>query len=134
MRSDISDGFGMPGLVKAGYVDSWLPDHVKKWPQQYFDPKGFWTSTNFFVLAPGYNTETIKRGTEPRSYEALLDPRLKGKMAWSSRASASSAVGFVGHALTLMVVARIHWQALKLAFKRVPFFSNPQPPERFVTR
>ena len=54
MRSDISDGFGMPGLVKAGYVDSWLPDHVKKWPQQYFDPKGYWTATNFFVLEPGF--------------------------------------------------------------------------------
>ena len=37
-------------------------------------------------------------------------------------------------ALTLMVVARIHWQALRLALKRVPFFSKTQPPERFITR
>lgn len=41
---------------------------------------------------------------------------------------------FAMPALTLMIVARIHWQALKLALKRVPFFSKPQPPERFVTR
>jgi uncharacterized protein len=37
-------------------------------------------------------------------------------------------------AMTAMVVARIHWQALRLALKRVPFFTKPQPPERFVTR
>ena len=37
-------------------------------------------------------------------------------------------------AMTLGVVARIHWQAFKLWRKRVPFVSKPQPPEIFVTR
>ena len=36
--------------------------------------------------------------------------------------------------MSLFVVARIHWQALQLAVKRVPFFRKPQPPEVFVTR
>lgn len=36
--------------------------------------------------------------------------------------------------LTLAVIARIHWQALRLWTKRVPFFSKPAPPETFVTR
>lgn len=35
---------------------------------------------------------------------------------------------------TLGVVFRIHYQALKLAIKRVPFFSKPQPPEEELTR
>jgi uncharacterized protein len=37
-------------------------------------------------------------------------------------------------AMTLAVIARIHWQALKLLFKRVPFFSKPSPPAVWVTR
>jgi DUF1365 family protein len=37
-------------------------------------------------------------------------------------------------AMTLGVVARIHWQAFKLWRMRVPFISKPQPPEEFVTR
>ena len=37
-------------------------------------------------------------------------------------------------AMTLGVVARIHWQALKLWTKRVRFFHKPAPPEAFVTR
>jgi DUF1365 family protein len=36
--------------------------------------------------------------------------------------------------MTLGVVGRIHWQALRLALKRVPFFSKPEPPEAFVSR
>jgi DUF1365 family protein len=37
-------------------------------------------------------------------------------------------------AMTLAVMARIHWQALKLWLKRVPFFTKPQPPKQFLTR
>ena len=36
--------------------------------------------------------------------------------------------------MTLGVVARIHWHALRLVLKRVPFFHKPDAPERFVTR
>ena len=37
-------------------------------------------------------------------------------------------------AMTLMVMARIHWQALQLWLKRVRFFSKPTAPDQFVTR
>jgi DUF1365 family protein len=36
--------------------------------------------------------------------------------------------------MTLMVMARIHWQAFKLWRKRVPYFTKPTPPQDFVTR
>ena len=37
-------------------------------------------------------------------------------------------------AMTLGVIARIHWQALRLALKRVRFFGRLPSPGRFVTR
>jgi DUF1365 family protein len=37
-------------------------------------------------------------------------------------------------AMTMGVVARIHWQALKLFFKRARFFGKPTPPASFTTR
>jgi DUF1365 family protein len=37
-------------------------------------------------------------------------------------------------AMTLGVVLRIHWQALKLLIKRTPFFVKPVPPGIFTTR
>lgn len=36
--------------------------------------------------------------------------------------------------MTLGVVARIHWHALRLWAKRVPFHGKPSAPKRFVTR
>lgn len=36
--------------------------------------------------------------------------------------------------MTLALIARIHWQAVRLAAKRVPFFRKPAAPDVFVTR
>jgi DUF1365 family protein len=36
--------------------------------------------------------------------------------------------------MTLGVVLRIHWQALKLFIKKTPFFVKPVPPGTFTTR
>ncbi len=36
--------------------------------------------------------------------------------------------------MTLGVIARIHWQALKLFAKRVPFFRKPLPPSKALSR
>jgi DUF1365 family protein len=35
---------------------------------------------------------------------------------------------------TLGVIARIHWQALRLFMRRVPFRAKPAPPAHFTTR
>ncbi len=49
--------------------------------------------------------------------------------------AASAARAFLSFPfLTAGVVARIHWQALKLWLKRVPWFSKPEPPIQETTR
>lgn len=49
--------------------------------------------------------------------------------------AASLARAFFAYPLmTAGVVARIHWQALRLWFKRVPWFSKPEPPFQETTR
>ena len=79
----------------------------------------------------------VQRTVARIDYDDALGPLLKtsvsGTLVPVSAASLRRAVW--GHpAMTLGVMARIHWQALKLWRKRVPFFSKPQPPEQFVTR
>ncbi len=63
----------------------------------------------------------------------LLQTSLSGTLEPINAASLRRA--FFGTPLmTLMVVARIHWHALRLWFKRVPFFRKPEAPRLLTTR
>jgi len=63
----------------------------------------------------------------------LLHTSLSGRaVPYSARATLAA---FCAHPwMTLGVMARIHWQALRLWAKRVPFFPKPVPPMEEVTR
>ena len=45
------------------------------------------------ILGAGFNTELVPKGTEPRSYQALLDPKWRGKIAWSTSPTSSGGAG-----------------------------------------
>ncbi len=63
----------------------------------------------------------------------LLQTRVGGTLQPLTAASTRRA--FFGMPLmTFGVIARIHWHALRLALKRVPFHHLPPAPERFITR
>jgi DUF1365 family protein len=63
----------------------------------------------------------------------LIETGLSGTLEPVTAASLRRAL--LGYpALTLGVVARIHWQALRLWIKRVPFWRKPVPPADLVTR
>jgi ABC-type Fe3+ transport system substrate-binding protein len=102
-QSDVFDGTStVVVLKKEGYVLKWLPDPAKAYPAQYKDPEGYWVANNLYFLTPGFNTGLIPKGTEPRTYEDLLDPRWRGKMAWSTSPTSSGGPGFIGTVLTEM--------------------------------
>ena len=63
----------------------------------------------------------------------LLQTSVSGDLMPLTEASARAAF-FSMPAMSLMLMARIHWQALRLALKRVPFFGKPAAPEQLVTR
>jgi DUF1365 family protein len=63
----------------------------------------------------------------------LLLTSVSGELADATRLRQRSA--FFGQPLmTLGVIVRIHWQALRLLAKRVPFVRKPATPELFLTR
>jgi hypothetical protein len=89
----------------------------------------------FMRSAPqgGHEGRTIARIDHDDASGALLQTSVSGELQPLSAASARRA--FFGMPLmTLVVIARIHWQALKLFAKRVPFVAKPAPPPTFITR
>jgi uncharacterized protein len=63
----------------------------------------------------------------------LLQTSVSGRLSPLTDASARAAF-FGMPMMTLGVIARIHWHALRLWLKRVPFFSKPAAPQAFITR
>jgi iron(III) transport system substrate-binding protein len=101
--SDLFDGTTtVVPLKREGYVLQWLPDSAKDYPAELKDPEGYWVANNLFVITPGFNTSLVPRGTEPKTYQDLLDPKWRGRMAWNGFPTSSGVGGFVGTVLTEM--------------------------------
>ncbi len=101
IECDVFDGLSTVATLERtpGVVLKWLPDEAKDYPKERVDPNGYWIATYIAVSVPGINTDLVKPGTEPKTWEDLLDPKWKGKIAWSSAGSSTSGSGFVGTVL-----------------------------------
>jgi uncharacterized protein len=110
------------------------------------------TATKVFHVSPFCNVEGIyrfrfmttgKHSAQPTRTVARIDyddaqgpiihTSVSGTLEPLSIASQRKALWRYGP-MTVAVVARIHWQALRLFVRRVPFFKKPQPPSILVTR
>lgn len=76
---------------------------------------------------------TVARVDHDDDTGPLIETSVSGRLSPLTPASARRA--FFGTPLmTLGVIWRIHWHALQLWAKRVPFFAKPAPPGQFTTR
>ncbi|MBS7808649.1 DUF1365 domain-containing protein [Variovorax sp. PCZ-1] len=87
----------------------------------------------FRFMTTAKNARTVARIDYDDANGALINTSVSGDLqALNSQAIRKALLSY--GAMTLGVIARIHWQALKLFLKRVPFFSKPKPPAVLVTR
>jgi uncharacterized protein len=85
-----------------------------------------------FMTTPDQE-RTVARIDYDDAQGALINTSVSGQLQPLNAQAIRKALFSYG-AMTLGVIARIHWQALKLFIKRVPFFSKPTPPAVLVTR
>jgi DUF1365 family protein len=85
-----------------------------------------------FMVTPD-RQRTLARIDYDDAQGPLLQTSVGGRLVPVTPASVRHAL-LQYPAMTLAVVARIHWQALKLFIKKVPFFGKPPAPAAFTTR
>jgi hypothetical protein len=82
---------------------------------------------------PDAHEHIVARVDHDDAHGPLLQTSLSGSLRPLTTATLRRA--FWGMPLmTVGVVLRIHWQALRLAWRRVPFFTKPAPPAAFISR
>lgn len=90
-------------------------------------------SYRFRFLFSADKSRTVARIDYDDAHGALLQTSVSGTLEPVSASSVRKAL-WRHPAMTLGVIARIHWQALRLVAKRVRFFGKPPSPKLFVTR
>ncbi len=81
--ADVIEGTGAGELIiGSGFAEHYTTPLVADFDKRYIDPRGLWTSTRMSYFGLAYNTKMVSDADVPRSYEALLDPKWRGQMAW----------------------------------------------------
>ena len=102
MQADVFDGLTVNvALKREGLLARLEVPNAADYPAEMKDPDGTWQALLLFVFTPGYNTNLVSKEQAPKTYQDLLDPKWKGKLAWNPNSSAG-AIGFVGNILLSM--------------------------------
>jgi iron(III) transport system substrate-binding protein len=104
IQADVIDGTAalLPPLRAADAFDRYFPDAARDYPAEYKDTNGTWTAYTVLFMGVGYNTKQVSTADVPRTFEDLLNPKWKGKIAWTTDQTMNGAPGFIGNVLTTM--------------------------------
>ena len=92
LEADVVEGSGIGAVAGAKTVLPFWSPMLAALPGEDVAPDRTWAATRFRYIGLGYNTNYISREAAPKSYDELLDPRWKGKMAWHANSDASGAL------------------------------------------
>jgi iron(III) transport system substrate-binding protein len=85
MVADVLESTGLEMPIRAADIDQpfWSPQ-TEAYDPELRDPDNYWAPTRTSYLGACYNTNLVKPGEAPKSFADYLDPKWKGKIAWSS--------------------------------------------------
>ncbi len=93
-------GGGTSLAIKAGVVQPFLSAYKDAYPAGHYDAEGRYAATRLSYYGLAYNTKLVSDAAVPKTYDDLLDPKWRGKIAWAI--SESGHVLFLVHILMTM--------------------------------
>ena len=100
--ADLLEGPGVgEAAIEADLVTPYTTPSVLNYPEALRDPRHMWTASRLSYFGLAYNTKLVPPGAQPKSYQDLLDPKWKGKLAWR--------IGTSGGAPLFITSLRVAW-------------------------
>jgi len=81
-------------------------------PAAYRDPDDLWIGTNLQILTINQNTQSIPAADGPKSWADLLNPKWKGKIAYTNPANSGSSYVTATYLVSLWGDNEAAWQKL----------------------
>lgn len=101
-RVDLVDGTSTASMLRdTGFLQPFRSPQLDRYPAQFKDKNGYWGTELLYYMVLAYNKRLVSPKDVPHTYQDLLNPKLRGKMAWST-SSGSGAPTFVGNVLMTM--------------------------------
>jgi iron(III) transport system substrate-binding protein len=96
-----STASGIGSLFDAGLIEPFASESAAALPAEFHDATGYWAATNMIVIGAAANTDLVAAADRPTSYEDLLAPKWRNRMAWKPN-DITGAWGFIGNVLAMM--------------------------------
>jgi ABC-type Fe3+ transport system substrate-binding protein len=120
VKADLFDGGAtFYPINAAGLVAPYKPAAAADYPAEFKEPNGYWTANIIQVVSPAINTELVAASDAPRKLDDLVDPKWRGRMAWTDAPSAGGPPGFIGAILMSMGKEKGMAFLTKLAEQRI---------------
>src|SRR6266567_862410 len=81
-------------------------------PAEYRDPNNLWIGTNVHVVTINQNTKAIDAASGPKTWQDLLDPKWKGKIAYTDPANSGFSYAIATVLLTYWGESDAAWNKL----------------------
>ncbi len=93
---------GITDEVPTSQLALFTPTNLADYPADYSTPDGLWRATNVIIHTAGINTNLVQPDQAPRTYADLLDPKWRGRIAWTASLGMAGPPGFIGTVLAAM--------------------------------
>jgi ABC-type Fe3+ transport system substrate-binding protein len=93
---------GVTDTIPTSQMEPYTPAAAADYTPDFSTPDGIWRSTNVIIHTAGINTSLVKPEDAPRTYQDLLNPKWKGRIAWTASLGMAGPPGFIGAVLTTM--------------------------------
>lgn len=78
----VVDTVRMPGIMEKGWLAPYEAVNATNYDKQWWsNPANYWVRNHVYLGGIMYNTKSVAAADVPKSYQDLLDPKWKGKIA-----------------------------------------------------